>query len=212
MNLFKGDTINKVTNLIEKGEERKRKLLAKIEELKKESEILYQAEQDDFNEAILNETEPNTKFREDRLNLQKELQAATEMLSKIDMAIQSELAKSKDAVEKERKQYDADKAKEFKMMFAELNDLKLAYLDKLVEYSKAKTQYSKDYRNKFEDVHKKVGLKLPDTFYSFKLNVHQRRQDDGPYSPLIYKDELQEILENDRLSSVTVNNKDAFKK
>ncbi|TCI32744.1 hypothetical protein EVJ29_15135 [Exiguobacterium sp. SH4S7] len=212
MNLFKGDTINKVTNLIAKGEERKRKLIAKIEELKNESAILYQAEQDDFNEAILNETEPNTKIRDKRLRLQKEIQAATEMLSNIDTAIQAELAKSKDAVEKERKQYDADKAKEFKMMFAELNDLKLAYLNKLVEYSKAKTQYSKEYRNKFEDIHKQVGLKLPDTFYSFKLNVHRPNQHDGPYSPLIYKDEIQAILENDRLANVTANNKDTFKK
>ncbi|TCI50317.1 hypothetical protein EVJ24_15020 [Exiguobacterium sp. SH1S21] len=212
MSLFKGDTIKKVNKLIEKGSERKEKLLAKIEELKMESEALYQAEQDDFNEAILNDTEPNMKLRDDRLKLQRELQIAKEMLSLIDSVIQDELEKAKDDVEKERKQYDSDKAKEFNVMFAELNDLKLAYLNKLVEYSKAKSKYTVDYRNKFEDVHKKVGLKLPDTFYSFKLNVHRQRQDDGLYSPLIFKDELLAILENQSLSPVTAKNKDAFKK
>lgn len=212
MDLFKGDTIKKINKLVEKGEERKKKLLAKVEELKEDREALYQAEQDDFSQAIIEGGEPSKKLRTDRMKVEEELKIAKEMLSKIDVVIQHELEEAKDDVEKERKQYEVDKAKEFNEIFAELNELKIAYLNKLIEYSKAKTQYTRDYRNKFEEIHKKVGLKLPDTYYSFKLNIHRPHQQDGPYSPLIYKDEIQAVLENQSLSPVTLNNKDAFKK
>lgn len=212
MDLFKGDTIKKINKLVEKGEERKKKLLTKIEELKEDHEALYQAEQDDFNQAIIEGGEPSKKLRNDRMKVEEELKESYELLSKIDVAIESELKKSKNDVEKERRQFTQEKKEEFNELFAELNDLKLAYLNKLIEYHNKERAYVSEYRRTFQDIHNKLGLRMPDPRDHNKLFLHQRYQVAERYSPLIYGDEFEAALDEGKLTLITARNKNAFKK
>jgi mevalonate kinase len=115
--------IKKIEKLIDKGEARKRKLVTKIENLKQEEKALYEAVQDDFNQAILNDSEPAKKLSSDLEKVREELREAQETLSQVDAVIQNELNKQKEEVEKERRQFLADKSEEFREHFDKMTSL-----------------------------------------------------------------------------------------
>ncbi|WP_374988642.1 hypothetical protein Q5794_02300 [Priestia megaterium] len=212
MALFKGDAIKRVNKLLDKGEKRRTKLHENIEKLQEDANLLYQAVQDDFNEAILEDKEPNKKLQSDLDKVRGELQTAQFQLSQIDAVIQSEMEKQKDAIDEERKDYVKDKGEEFLGLFDEMNDLKLAYLNKVIEYTEKKKAYNSNYSRTFRDIENRVGLTRRDPRDDFKLNLNQRYQMDGHYSPMMYNDELRDALMDGKLTFVTNKNKDIFKK
>ncbi|MQR88005.1 hypothetical protein GFV16_19115 [Bacillus megaterium] len=212
MALFKGDAIKRVNKLLDKGEKRRTKLQENIEKLQEDVNLLYQAVQDDFNEAILEDKELNKKLQSDLDKVRGELQTTQFQLSQIDAVIQSEMEKQKDAIDEERKDYVKDKGEEFRELFHEMNDLKLAYLNKVIEYTEKKKAYNSNYSRTFRDIEKRVGLTRRDPRDDFKLNLNQRYQMDGHYSPMMYNDELRDALMDGKLTFVTNKNKDTFKK
>lgn len=212
MTLFQGDTIKKIHKLLDNAEKRKEKLQKRVATLKEEAELLYQAVQDDFNQAILNDSEPSKKLSSDLEKVQDELKRTQFQLEQIDLVVQAELEKAKGAVDKERKEFVANKGEEFRKQFDKMNDLKLAYLESIIEYSKMKAEYDVEYRNTFRDIENRVGLRNRDIFYDFHISLNQRYQLDGDhYSPMVYNDELRDALQG-KLSFVTEKNKDKFKK
>jgi hypothetical protein len=213
MGLFKGDAVKRVNKLLDKGEARRTKLQEKIERLQEEVNVLYQAVQDDFNEAILNDGEPNKKLSADLEKTREELKQAQFQLSQIDAVIQSEIEKQKEAIEKERREFVADKGEEFNKLFDEMNELKLAYLNKIIEYRNKHREYEFEYRGTFNDVSERLGLRMGDPREHHSLNLNQRHQIDGNYySPMVYMDELREAFMDGKISYLTMKNKDAFKK
>jgi hypothetical protein len=212
MGLFKGDAVKRVNKLLDKGEARRTKLQEKIERLQEEVNVLYQAVQDDFNEAILNDGEPNKKLSADLEKTREELKQAQFQLSQIDAVIQSEIEKQKEAIEKDRREFVADKGEEFNKLFDEMNELKLAYLNKIIEYRNKHQEYNREYLLTFRDVSERVGLRVGDPREHHQLFLNQRHQISGRYSPMVYMDELREAFMDGKVSYLTEKNKDAFKK
>ncbi|MED4794965.1 hypothetical protein P9683_08255 [Priestia megaterium] len=212
MKLFKGDAVKRVNKVLDKAENRRTKLEEKVVKLQEEQKAMQQAVMDDFNEAVLEDKEPNKKLTNDLNKVREELQAAQFQLSQIDAVIQSEMEKQKNAIDQERKEFVADKGEEFRQLFDEMNDLKLAYLNKLIEYNKKKSAYNNDYTKTFRDIENRVGLRRRDPRSDFSINLSQREQRDGHYySPMVYNDELREALMDGKLAFITNKNKDAFK-
>ncbi|MBX4161660.1 hypothetical protein [Priestia megaterium] len=212
MKLFKGDAIKRVNNLLDKGEKRRAKLEEKVAKLQEEEKAMTQAVMDDFNESILEDKEPNKRLTNDLNKVREELQSAQFQLSQIDAVIQSEMEKQKDAIDQERRGFVADKGEEFRQLFDEMNDLKLAYLNKLIEYRGKKSAYENEYSRTFRDIENRVGLRRRDPRSDFSLNFSQRYQMDGNYSPMVYNDELREALMDGKLAFTTDKHKNAFKK
>ncbi|NLP51280.1 hypothetical protein [Bacillus sp. RO1] len=212
MKLFKGDTIKRVNKLIDNAEKRKQKLAEKVDKLKAEYEAMYQMEQDDFNNAIIEGGEPDKKLAKARKEIGEELQETKSQLSMIDGVIQSELVKQREEVEKERREFVAEKGEEFRELFDEINELKLAYLNKIIEYRNKHVAYGNEYVRTFRDVSERVGLRLSDPRDHHKLNFNQGHQVSGYYSPMLYQDEVREVFINRKLPYLTEKNKDAFKK
>lgn len=212
MGLFKGDAVKRVNKLLDKGEARRTKLQDKIEKLQEDVNLLYQAVQDDFNEAILEDKEPNKKLSSDLEKAREELKQAQFQLSQIDAVIQSEIEKQKEAIEKDRREFVADKGEEFRELFDEMNELKLAYLNKIIEYRNKHREYDREYTLTFRDVSERVGLRVGDPREHHAIYLTQRYQIDGRYSPMVFMDELRDAFVDGKLSYLTVKNKDAFKK
>ncbi|MDO3653547.1 hypothetical protein [Bacillus subtilis] len=212
MAIFKGDAIKRVNKLLDKGEARRTKLQEKIETLQEEVNFLYQAVQDDFNEAILEDKEPNKKLSSDLEKAREELAQAQFQQSQIDAVIQSEMDKQKEAIDKERRDFVADKGEEFRELFDEINELKMVYLNKLIEYRNKHREYEFEYRGTFKDVSERLGLRMGDPREHHSININQRYQLDGRYySPLVYMDEIREAFVDGKISFTTLKNKDAFK-
>lgn len=212
MALFKGDAVKRVNKLLDKGEKRRTKLQEKIEKLQEDANLLYQAVQDDFNEAILEDKEPNKKLQSDLDKVRGELQTAQFQLSQIDMVIQSEIEKQKEAIEKDRREFVVDKGEEFRELFDEMNQLKLAYLEKLIEYRNKHREYESEHSRTFRDISHRLGLRTDDPRQHHKLSISQRFQRQEHYSPVLTPDEHRDAYMDGKLSYITANNKDAFKK
>jgi len=213
MGLFKGDAVKRVNKLLDKGEARRTKLQEKIETLQEDVTLLYQAVQDDFNEAILNDGEPNKKLSSDLEKAREELKQAQFQQSQIDAVIKSEIDKQKEAIEKERREFVADKEQEFNKIFDEMNDIKLAYLNKIIEYRSKHQAYEMDYRATFNDVSERLGLRMGDPREHHALYLNVRYQQDGNhYTPMILSDEVRDAFVDGKISYLTMKNKDAFKK
>ncbi|MCY8233693.1 hypothetical protein [Priestia endophytica] len=211
MGLFKGNGVKKVTKLVTKGEERRIKLQEKVRRLKEDIELLYQAVQDDFNKAILNDGEPDKKLSKDLDKAREELKTAQFHLSQIDEVVKAELGKAKETIDKERKEFKADKSEEFRKIFDELNEMKLAYLNKIVEYSKTKQAYTSEYWDTFRNVEDLVGLRRHDPRDDFHIPFGQSYQTERHYNPMVYNDELREAL-GGKIHGLTERNKDKYKK
>ncbi|WP_337050641.1 hypothetical protein [Priestia megaterium] len=212
MALFKGDAIKRVNKLLDKGEKRRTKLQKNIEKLQEDANLLYQVVQDDFNEAILEDKEPNKKLQSDLDKVRRELQTAQFQLSQIDAVIQSEMEKQKDAIEEERKDYVKDKGEEFHELFDEMNQLKLAYLEKLIEYRNKHREYEREYSNTFRDISHRLGLRTDDPREHHKLSINMRYQRMESYSPILTPEEHREAYMDGKLSYITAKNTQTFKK
>jgi len=212
MKLFKGVAVKRVNKVLDKAESRRTKLEEKVVKLKEEEKAMEQAVMDNFNLSILEDKEVDKKLEKDLAKVREELKTAEFQLSQIDAVIQSEMEKQKDSINQERKDYVADKSEEFRQLFDEMNDLKLAYLNKLIEYKEKKAAYERDYSKTFRDIENRVGLRRRDPRSDFSINLSQRYQMDGHYSPMVYNDELREALMEGKLTFVTNKNKDIFKK
>lgn len=213
MGLFKGDAVKRVNKLLDKGESRRTKLQEKVERLQEDVNLLYQAVQDDFNEAILNDRDVNKKLSSDLAKAREELKQAQFHLSQIDAVIQSEIEKQKEAIEKERREFVADKGDEFRKLFNEINEIKMAYLNKIIEYRDKHLDYNREYRSTFQEVSERVGLRVgdPREHHALYLSPNYQR-DDMYYSPLIKDDEVRQAIVDGKISFLTEKNKDAFKK
>ncbi|WP_077324633.1 hypothetical protein [Virgibacillus siamensis] len=205
-------TIKKVEKLIDKGEARKQKLVSKIEDLKQEEKALYEAVQDDFNLAIIEDKEPSKKLSSDLEKVRQELKEKQFQLSQIDAVVQKELEKAKAEVEEERREYEAEKREEFRKLFDEINEAKLEFLNKLIEYRNKHREYSSEHVRTFKDIHERVGLRMPDPREHNKIFLQQRHQISDRYSPMVYMDELRGALVDGKLPFATEKNKEAFKK
>ncbi|MEN3773040.1 hypothetical protein [Priestia megaterium] len=213
MKLFKGDAVKRVNKVLDKAESRRTKLEEKVAKLREEERAMEQAVMDDFNLSIIEDKEVDKKLEKDLEKVQKDLKTAQFQLSQIDNVIKSEMEKQKDAINQERRDFVADKGEEFRELFDEMNDLKLAYLNKLIEYNEKKAAYNREYSKTFRDIENRVGLKRRDPRSDFSINLSQRHQMDGHYySPMVYNDELREALMDGKLAFVTNKNKDVFKK
>ncbi|MBU8690935.1 hypothetical protein KM918_26995 [Priestia megaterium] len=209
--LFTGNAVKRVNKVLDKAESRRTKLEEKVATLQNDVKVLREAIQDDFNDAILEDREPNKKLEKELKKVNEELQSTQFQLSQIDAVIKSEMEKQKEAIDRERKDYVADKREEFHQLFAELNDLKLAYLNKLIEYSEKKKAYNNEYSRTFRDIENRVGIRRHDARDDFRLYLNQTSQSVDNYSPLVFNDELREAL-NGGMVFATKKNKDAFKK
>ena len=206
MGLFKGDAVKHVNKVLDKVEKRREKLTERVA-------TLHEAVQDDFNLAILEDKEPTKKLSTDLEKLREELKQAEFQLSQLDAVLKSEMAKQKDAIDQERKDFVKDKGEDFRQLFDEMNDLKVAYLKKIIEYKEKKAKYDSEYWKTFREVERRVGLNNNDPRYDFQLHLNQRYQMDGHYySPLVYMDELREAFVDGKITHNTEKNKDAFKK
>lgn len=210
MKLFKGDTIKKVNKLLENGEKRKTKLQDTIAKLQEEAEALYQAVQDDFNRAILEDGEPSKKLSSDLEKVREELKEKQFQLSQVDNVIQSELEKAKALVDKERKEFVKDKGEDFRKQFDKMNEAKIKYLETIIEYSRMNSEYQKEYRQTFADIERRVGLRGRDTFYDFLISLNQRYQTERHYNPMVYNDELSEALHG-KIAYLTDKNRNKYK-
>ncbi|MCF7620913.1 MULTISPECIES: hypothetical protein [Bacillaceae] len=213
MGLFKGDAVKHVNKVLDKVEKRREKLTERVATLHEEARLMYQAVQDDFNQAILEDKEPTKKLSTDLEKVRAELKQAEFQLSQLDGVLKSELEKQRDAIDQERNDFTKDKREDFNKLFDEMNELKIAYLNKIIEYKEKKAKYDSEYWKTFREVEKRVGLKNKDPRYDFQLHLNQRYQMDGHhYSPLVYMDEIREAFVDRKVSSVTMKNKDKFKK
>jgi hypothetical protein len=140
------------------------------------------------------------------------LRQAEFQLSQIDAVIENEMARQKDAIDQERKDFVKDKGEDFRELFDSMNELKLAYLNKIIEYRETKSKYNSEYWKTFRDVEKRVGLNQHDPRSDFELRLYQRHQISGQYSPLVYMDELRGAFADGELPHATKTNKDTFKK
>lgn len=210
MKFFTGDTIKKVNKLIENGEKRKVKLIEAIERLKQEVEAMYQAVQDDFNLAILEDKEPSKKLSSDLAKVRGELQEKQFQLSQVDKVVQSELEKAKAMVDQERKGFVKEKGEEFRKQFDKMNELKLAYLESIIEYSRMNSAYIREYWNTFREVENRLGLRSHDPRDDFHISLNQRYQTELHYNPMTYNEELREALEG-RISYLTEKNRNKYK-
>lgn len=210
MKLFKGDTIKKVNKLLENAEKRKQKLENKVKTLKEEVDLLSQAVKDDFNHAIINDGEPSKKLENDLEKVIKDLEKVQFQLCQIDSVVQAELEKSKEAVDKERKEYMKDKHKDFDKKFDEIHELKMAYLEKIVEYSKMKSEYNSEYQKTFREIEDRVGLRRNDPRDQFHISLNQMSQSNRHYNPMVYLEELRSALQGE-LPYLAVKNKDLYK-
>lgn len=179
-------SVKRIEKLINKAEERKAKLVKQVEDLKQESEALYQAVQDDFNEAILNDREPTKKLTSDLNKVREELKDKQFQLSQVDSIVQVELERAKAEVDKERKEFIADKGEEFRELFDRMNKAKVEYLETVIEYNKKHAEFDSEYWRTFRDVEQRVGLRGIDPRDQHKLNLNQRHQVTGMYSPMLY--------------------------
>lgn len=204
-------TVAKIEKLIEKAEGKKQKLVNRIGVLKEEVEALYQVQQDDFNESILNDRDPSKKITSDLEKVREELKQKQYQLSQVDIVVQKEVEKAKSEVDKERNQFVKDKGEEFRKQFDKMNQAKINYLETIVEYSKMESDYKREYRMTFQEIEKRVGLRNRDPYYDFYISLNQRHQIQDRYNPMVYNDELGEALKG-RLSPVAVKNKDKYKK
>ncbi|MCP3026899.1 hypothetical protein [Halobacillus sp. A5] len=214
MKLYKGNAVKRVEKLLTNGEKRKEKLQTKLKDLRDEHKNLYEAEQDDLNLAIIEGGEPTKKLTTDRKKVEEEIKDVQETLSKVDTAIQSELEKAKKEVEEERKQFVKDAGEDFYKLYDELNAIKIQYLEKLVEYAEKKSEFTKDYNKTFNNVRNTLGLsyKNPRDFYELSLSRRYQSRDRNYYTPIVLPDELSTALHDKKVSSITLENKETFKK
>ncbi|MED3821401.1 hypothetical protein ABE112_28995 [Priestia aryabhattai] len=133
------------------------------------------------------------------------------MLSQIDAVVENEIKKQKDELEKERVQFVKDKDIEFDKLFYEMNQLKIAYLEKVIQYRKQERQMHNDYSKTFRDIEKRLGMRSKISYLDNKLSINQRHQITGRYSPIITPDELRTAFVEAKLSFHTEKNKEAFK-
>lgn len=207
MKLFKGDAIKRVNNLLDKGEKRRAKLEEKVAKLQEEQNAMQQAVMDDFNESILEDKEPNKRLTNDLNKVREELQAAQFQLSQIDAVIESELEKSKADIDRERREFTESKRDEFREIYDELNQAKIAYLEKLVEYRKKKSEYVGEHWKTFRDISHRLKLSTVDPREQFKLSINMRYQRHDAYSPILTPDEHRDAFLEYRVPK----KKDAFK-
>ncbi|WRP06889.1 hypothetical protein U9J35_01590 [Rossellomorea aquimaris] len=212
MKLFKGDIIKKVNKLMDNAEKRKEKLQGRIETLQGEVNHLYQAKQDDFSKAVLEGGEPSKKLANDLVKAQDELREAHEQLSLIDGAVKHELEKAKADVDKERRQFVADKGEDFKELFERMNKSKIEYLETVIEYKKKHGEFDREYWRMFRDIEQRVGLRGIDPREHHKVMFTQRHQVDGRYTPAITPEEHRDAFMEGKLSFEIEKNKDIFKK
>ncbi|MBY0092598.1 hypothetical protein H7S74_16890 [Priestia aryabhattai] len=210
MKLFKGDTIKKVNKLMDNAEKRKQKLENKVQTLQEEVKLLSQAVQDDLTQAIHNDVEPSNKLENDLGKVIKELEVAKFQLSQIDSVVKAELEKAKEEVDKERKEFMKDKGDDFRKKFDEIHELKMAYLEKIVEYSKMKSKYNSEYQETFREIEDRVGLRRNDPRDQFHISLNQMSQSDRHYNPMVYLEELRSVLQGE-LPYLAVKNKDLYK-
>ncbi|MCM2978867.1 hypothetical protein M3592_25845 [Priestia aryabhattai] len=211
MALFKGDAIKRVNNLLDKGEKRRAKLEEKVAKLQEEQNAMQQAVMDDFNESILEDKEPNKRLTNDLNKVREELQSVQFLLSQIDAVIKSELEKSKKDIERERNEFQHAKREEFQQIFDELNQVKIAYLEKLIEYRKKNSAYADEHFRTFRDISNRLGLRTDDPREHYKLSINMRYQRDEYYSPILTPDEHRDAFIDNKLSYLTAKNKDKFK-
>jgi hypothetical protein len=209
--LFKGNTVKRINIILDKAEQRKQKLESKVSGLQQEIKGLYEAVQDDFNMAILEDKEPSKRLAKDLEKAQKELEQAKFMLGQIDAVVQDEIEKQKKELEKERVQFVKDKDVEFNKIFHEMNQLKIAYLEKVIEYRKQERQMHSDYSRTFRNIEKRLGMNSKISYFDNKLSINQRHQITGRYSPMITPNELRVAFVEENLAYDTEKNKDAFK-
>ncbi|PNE04617.1 hypothetical protein [Priestia megaterium] len=211
MELFKGDAIKRVNKLLDKGEKRRTKLQENIEKLQEDANLLYQAVQDDFNETILEDKEPNKKLQSDLDKVRGELQTAQFQLSQIDTVIEAELEKSKKDIDRERREFRDSKHEEFQEIFDELNQAKIAYLEKMIECRKKNSEYANEHSKTFRDISHRLGLRTDDPREHYRLSINMRFQRDEYYSPILTPDEHRDAFMDNKLSYLTAKNKDKFK-
>ncbi|MED3653995.1 hypothetical protein P4489_06665 [Heyndrickxia sporothermodurans] len=205
-------TIKKINNILDKAEKRKEKLAARLTTLQADEKALFEAVQDDFNASILDEREPDKKLSSDLEKLRGEIENTSFQLSQIDAVVKNEIEKQKEAVQEERKEYLAEKGEEFRQFFDELNEAKLAYLSKVIEYKNKHTEFERDFNRTFRSISKRVGLREIDPSYQYQLHAFQRMQVDGHYTPMLTPDEIREAFVEGKLTRLTEKNKAAFKK
>ena len=208
MKLFKGDAIKRVNNLLDKGEKRRAKLEEKVAKLQEEQNAMQQAVMDDFNESILEDKEPNKRLTNDLNKVREELQSAQFQLSQIDVVIEVELEKSKADIERERREFAQSKRDEFREIYDELNQAKIAYLEKLVEYRKKHSTYVGEHWGTFREISHRLKLGTVDPREQFKLSIGMRYQRHDAYSPILTPDEHRDAFLEGRVPK----KKDAFKK
>lgn len=204
-------TIKKINNILDKGEKRKEKLAARLTTLQADEKALYDAVQMDFNASILDEREPDKKLSKDLERLRDEVKNVSFQLSQIDEVVKNEIEKQKEAVDEERKAYLAEKGEEFREHFDKMNELKLAFLQSIIEYKNKHTEFESEYSKTFRSIEKRVGLREIDPSYHYELHAFQRMQVDGRYSPMLTPEEIREAFVNGKLAYQTEKNKAAFK-
>ncbi|MGG1632347.1 hypothetical protein [Rossellomorea sp. NRS-1567] len=212
MNLFKGDTIKKVNKLIDNAEKRREKLESKLGQLQEDANLLYQEKQDDFNRAILQGGEPNKKLGSDLEKVRNEMKDVQEQLGLIDSAVASELEKAKADVEKERRQFVADKGEDFKELFDRMNKAKIEYLETVIEYKEKHAEFDREYWRTFRNIEQRVGLRGIDPRETHKILFTQRHQVDGRYNPAITPEEHRDAYMEGKLNFQIEKNNDKFKK
>ncbi|QXE01735.1 hypothetical protein [Terribacillus sp. DMT04] len=205
------ETVNELKQLIENGEERKQLLAQQISDLNDEANSLSEAQQEDFNKAILNGKEPNEELASRLENVQRDIIIKQGHLQQIDGVIEKELKTKKHEVDIERRNFVNEKDEIFRNHFDKMNELKLAYLETLVDYSKMKRKYESEYSKTFREMEEKVGLRNRDTYYDFHLGLNQTGQlDDERYNPMIYRDEIKEAWHG-KIHPLTERNRNKFK-
>ncbi|MEA3318914.1 MAG: hypothetical protein U9Q88_02720 [Bacillota bacterium] len=212
MKLYKGDTIKKVNKLMDNAEKRKEKLQGRIETLQEEVNHLYQAKQDDFNTAILEGGEPSKKLANDLVKAQEELREIQEQFSLIDGAVKHELDKASQDVDKERKEFIADKGEDFKELFDRMNKAKIEYLETVIEYKKKHAEFDREYWRTFRDIEQRVGLRGIDPREQHKVMFTQRHQIDGRYTPAITPEEHRDAYLDGKLNFQIQKNQETFRK
>lgn len=211
MALLKGNTINRINTILNKAEKRKQKLEGKVSNLQQEVKKLHEAVQDDFNMAILEDKEPSKRLANDLEKARKELEQVVFMLNQIDALVQNEIEKQKEGLEKERVQFVKEKDIEFNNIYHEMNQLKIAYLEKVIEYRKKKRAVANDYSKTFRDIEKRLDMSSKISHHDNNLSITQRHQITGRYSPIITPNELRVAFVDEKLEYHTEKNRDAFK-
>lgn len=133
-------------------------------------------------------------------------------LSQIDFVVKNEIEKQKEAVDAERKAYIADEGEEFRKHFDKMNDLKLAFLQSIIDYKNKHSEFEREYYKTFRSIEKRVGLRGIDPRDQHELHAFQRYQIQGRYSPMLLPDEIREAFVEGKLTSETEKNKNAFKR